>query len=107
MQSLAKLSATTVVNTFPDADAPTAVVGDIRLMLEIQVDVGAEIVRIEKEAVRLEGEIAKAKAKLSNEGFTARAPANVVEQERERLGSNQATLEKLHAQIDKLKRRAA
>ncbi|MEO8005096.1 MAG: valine--tRNA ligase [Betaproteobacteria bacterium] len=107
MQSLAKLSATSVVSTFPDADAPTAVVGDARLMLEIQVDVGAEIVRIEKEAVRLEGEIAKATAKLSNEGFTARAPANVVEQEKERLGSFQATLEKLHAQIDKLKRRAA
>ncbi len=107
MQSLGKLSTATVVKAFPDADAPTAVVGDTRLMLEIQVDIGAEIVRIEKEAVRLEGEIAKAKAKLSNDSFTARAPKNVVEQEKERLGSHQATLEKLHAQIDKLKRRAA
>ncbi len=107
MQSLAKVSETRVVEDFPDTDAPTAVVGDSRLMLEIKVDVGAEISRIEKEVTRVEGEIAKATGKLSNEGFTARAPAAVVAQEKQRLSGFQATLEKLRAQLASLKRRAA
>jgi len=107
MQTLAKLAETRVVEAFPDTDAPTAVVGDMRLMLEIQVDIDAEIARIGKEALRIEGEIAKAKSKLSNEGFVARAPAAVVAQEKERLAGFQATLEKLHGQLAKLKRRAA
>jgi len=107
MQSLAKLSETRVVEAFPDTDAPTAVVGSMRLMLEIKVDVGAEITRIEKEVTRVEGEIAKAEIKLSNAGFTARAPAAVVTQEKERLAGFQATSEKLRAQLENLKRRAA
>ena len=107
MQALARLAETTVVEGLPDTDAPTAVVGETRLMLEIKVDIGAEIARIEKEAVRIEGEVTKANAKLANAGFVDRAPAGVVAQERERLASSQGTLEKLHAQLVKLKRKAA
>ncbi len=107
MQALARLAGTTVVEGLPDTDAPTAVVGETRLMLEIKVDIGAEIARIEKEAVRIEGEVTKARAKLANTGFVGRAPAEVVAQERERLASFQGTLEKLHAQLEKLKRKAA
>jgi valyl-tRNA synthetase len=107
MQPLAKLSETRVVEVFPDTDAPTAVVGSMRLMLEIKVDIGAEISRIEKEVTRVEGEIARAEGKLANEGFTARAPAAVVTQEKERLAGFRATSEKLRAQLANLKRRAA
>ena len=76
-------------------------------MLEIKVDIGSEIARLEKEMTRFEGEIAKSMSKLSNEGFTARAPAAVVAQEKERLAGFQATLQKLRAQLANLKRRAA
>jgi valyl-tRNA synthetase len=71
-------------------------------MLDFQVDTSAERARLQKEVKRLEGEIAKASAKLANPNFVDRAPPPVVAQERERLTSFEATLAKLKAQLDKL-----
>src|SRR6266568_3011444 len=85
------------------SDTPTAVVGDFRLKLIIEVDVAAESARLQKEISRLEGEIAKANAKLSNPSFVERAPSAVVAQEKERLANFSATLGKLRPQLDKLK----
>ncbi len=85
------------------SDTPTAVVGNLRLKLKIEVDVGAERARLQKEISRLEGEIAKARAKLSNPSFVERAPSAVVAQEKERLANFSATLDKLKPQLDKLR----
>lgn len=82
--------------------APVAIVEDYKLMLVVKIDVAAERERLGKEAARLEGEIAKANAKLSNEKFTARAPAAVVNQERERLANFTKLLAKVQEQLDKL-----
>jgi valyl-tRNA synthetase len=105
--ALARLSGASVVDAFPDADAPTAVVGPTRLMLHVKVDVAAEIARIEKDKGRVEAEIARGRAKLANAGFVERAPAAVVVQERERLVQLESTLDKLNAQLQQLKRKAA
>ena len=52
---------------------------------------------------KLEGEMAKAQAKLGTESFVARAPAAVVAQERERLEGYSQTLDRLREQLSRLK----
>jgi valyl-tRNA synthetase len=105
LKALARLSEASVVETLPDAEAPVAVVEDVRLMLHIEIDVAAEITRLDKEATRLRGEIAKATAKLGNASFVERAPAAVVAQERERLAGFEATVGKIEGQLARLRSR--
>ena len=108
LQALAKLSE---IKIFTDEKAwqnaaqaaPVAVVGNLRLCLYMEVDVQAESERLGKELTRLQGEITKAQAKLSNESFIARAPQAVVEQEKERLASFSATRDKIQNQLEQLK----
>ncbi len=103
LQALAKLSELQVVDTLPESPAPVSVSGSTRLMLKVEIDIAAERERLNKEVLRLEGEITKANAKLGNESFVARAPAQVVEQEKERVQNFSATLERLREQLAKLK----
>ena len=84
-------------------DAPMALVGNIKLLLKIEVDVVAERMRLNKEVERLANEIAKARSKLGNESFVARAPAEVVVQEKQRLIGFEQNHEKLVAQLERLK----
>ncbi len=82
--------------------APVAVVGDAQLALFMEVDKDAERVRIAKEIKRVEGEEAKAKAKLGNEAFVAKAPPAVLDQEKKRLADFGAALIKLQEQLVRL-----
>jgi valyl-tRNA synthetase len=105
LKALCKLSDLQIVDEIPaDASAPIAIVGETRLMLQVQIDLAVECERLDKEIARLGTEIGKAKAKLANESFVARAPAAVVEQERKRLQDFVATLEKLEPQRERLRR---
>ena len=103
LQALAKLSEVNIVDDMPaDSMSPVAVVGEIRLMLKVEIDPVAERERLSKEIEKLEKQISIAQNKLSNEGFVARAPAAVVEQEKQRVADFTATLNKLKPQLDKL-----
>jgi valyl-tRNA synthetase len=65
----------------------------------VQIDIEAERTRLSKEVARLEGEITKARGKLSNESFVARAPAAVVEQEKARLAEFETALARVREQL--------
>ncbi|MBL8386216.1 MAG: valine--tRNA ligase [Burkholderiales bacterium] len=102
MMALARLSAVRAVDALPSGPAPTAVAGETRLMLDIRVDVPAELARLAKEIARVSGDLERARAKLANPTFSTRAPAAVVQQERDREASFAATLAKLEEQRARL-----
>ncbi|HYO27748.1 MAG TPA: valine--tRNA ligase [Azonexus sp.] len=103
LQALGKLSEVQIVDDMPaDAMAPVAVVGETRMMLKVEIDVAAERVRLAKEIEKLEKQISIAQGKLANEGFVARAPAAVIDQEKQRVADFTATLEQLKPQLAKL-----
>ena len=77
--------------------------GEIRIPLGDLVDIDKEIARLEKEQKNLQGEIARANGKLNNPGFLNKAPANLVEQEKEKLKVNESKLQALEARIADLK----
>jgi valyl-tRNA synthetase len=104
LTALARLSEVKVFDSdaaFAQAtrNAAVAVQGESRLALFVEVDVAAETERLGKEIARLQGEITKAQAKLGNESFVARAPAQVVAQERQRIADFTATVARLQDQL--------
>jgi len=103
LAALARLSNVTLVNELPQSEAPVAIAGGCKLMLQVEIDVAAERERLSKEVARLEGEVSKATTKLGNPKFVERAPAAVVDQEKRRLEQFNTTLEQVRAQLAKLR----
>ncbi|MFM1866221.1 MAG: valyl-tRNA synthetase, partial [Pseudomonadota bacterium] len=99
---LAKLDSIEIVNSFEKIDAPVALVGDFKLMLNIEIDVEAEKIRLQKEITRIIMEVKKAEGKLSNKAFVEKAPDEVVAQEKERLKTFTIELSKYEEQLSRL-----
>ena len=102
LKALAKLEDVSIVAELPEADAPVMLVDDFKLMLKVEINVAEEVARLSKEINRIEAEIAKANGKLNNESFVARAPDEVVAQEKARVEEFSASLKKLKVQLAKL-----
>ncbi len=67
------------------------------------VDVDKEIARLTKERDGVAREIERAEGKLGNPGFVAKAPTQLVEQEKAKLAVSRDKLQKLDARIEDLK----
>ncbi len=67
------------------------------------IDLAAERARLSKEIDKLAGEIGKIDAKLGNAGFVAKAPPEVVEEQRERRAEADQALAKLRQALDRIK----
>ncbi|MCH9050469.1 MAG: hypothetical protein IIA72_05230, partial [Proteobacteria bacterium] len=66
------------------------------------VDVDKEKARLQGELRKLDGEIDRLENKLANEDFLAKAPAEVVEEQRERRAETQAARARLAEALDRL-----
>jgi valyl-tRNA synthetase len=91
----------------PGTSAAASLTGmDVLVDLTGLIDVEAEIARNKQQATKLQGLIQGKEKKLSNENFVKRAPAEVVEKERESLAQLQSQLESVHAALEELQRNA-
>ena len=96
IQKLAMISELKVVSSADEfsGKAVTLTFNDvvINLPLDSMVDESAEKERIEKEIARLKSEIERSERMLGNEGFVAKAPAKLIEAEKEKLEKNKSLL---------------
>jgi len=77
---------------------------EVFLPLADLIDFDKELERLEKEKAKLEDEIKRVDAKLSNQGFVAKAPAKVVDEEKEKQIKYKQMLENVLERINSLKK---
>jgi valyl-tRNA synthetase len=83
-------------------DAATAVVRDIEAFVLGVVDLDKERDKLGKQREKLAQQVSGLAGKLANEGFVAKAPADVITRERERLADLQRQLASLDAALAEL-----
>lgn len=105
LSKLAKLESIRVLESGEDAPmSATALVGDMQLLVPMAglIDTSAELARLDKEIQRLQGEIKRISGKLSNQGFVAKAPAEVIEKERSKLADYEQALTQFNEQRERI-----
>ncbi|NMZ68810.1 valyl-tRNA synthetase [Pseudomonas peli] len=105
LNKLAKLESVRVLEAGEEAPmSATALVGDMQVLVPMAglIDKDAELARLDKEIARLSGEVQRVGGKLSNEGFVAKAPAEVLDKERAKLAEAEQALSKMVEQRGKI-----
>ncbi len=78
-----------------DGGDPIASVGPVKVLASAEIDAGAVASRLAFHRAKLLSEVERAEGKLANEKFVARAPAELVEEEKVKLERYRAELEEL------------
>ena len=101
---LARLSSMELSTDQPPAGSAQAVIDEATIVLPLAgvIDLDQERARLTKDLEKLDGEIAKIDKKLSNEQFLAKAPEEVVDEQRERRSDALGRRDKLQAAMDRL-----
>ncbi|MCJ2021272.1 valine--tRNA ligase [Methylobacterium sp. E-065] len=100
---LARLSDIAFADAPPKNSVQLLVRGSVAaLPLEGVVDLAAEVARLKKEQAKAQAEIKKVDAKLGNADFVARAPEEIIEENRERRESETARLAKIEEALARL-----
>ncbi|WP_372798928.1 valine--tRNA ligase [Litorivivens sp.] len=103
LTTLAKLDSITVLTEQDQKPmSATQLVGAMELLVPMAdlIDKDAELARLTKEIGRLEKEVQRLAGKLGNEKFVSKAPAEVVEKEKEKLAAQEQSLQKMREQHD-------
>ncbi|NOV04064.1 valine--tRNA ligase [Paenibacillus planticolens] len=85
--------------------AMTSIITGAELFLPLAglIDIAQELVRLDKELQTLHGEVERIEKKLGNEGFVAKAPAKVIEEEKAKLADYADKRDKVIARLAELK----
>jgi valyl-tRNA synthetase len=104
IKRLARVSEISSAETAPQGSVQLVVRGEVAALPLIGViDLAAERARLAKEMQRAEADIARVDAKLGNANFVARAPEEVVEEEKEKRDEAVARREKIAEALERLK----
>jgi len=105
--NLARLSSLAVENVGPKPkSSATAVVNNASIFVSLEgvIDFAKETGRLEKEIKKLAAELTSVSKKLKNEGFLAKAPAEVIEKVRRKQRALLEKQEKLQTNLDKIQK---
>lgn len=88
-------------------ESMSAVIGgaEVFIPLDDLVDYKAEFERLSKEKKRLEGEVARVKGMLSNQGFISKAPAAKIEEEKAKQAKYEEMLEKVIHRLEQIEKK--
>ncbi len=103
---LAKLGSVQIGTNFkkPEFSASAVVQGqEVFVPLKGLIDIEVERGRLEKEIARLEGQLKSVAAKLNNTNFSDKAPAEIIQKEKDKRTNFQETLQKLRANLEQLR----
>ena len=105
LSKLAGLESTQWLNAGEEAPlSATALVGNMEILVPMAgfIDKDAEVARLTKEVEKLHKEAARISGKLNNASFVDKAPAAVVDKEKEKLADYNQSIEKLEIQLEKI-----
>ncbi|MEM7279244.1 MAG: class I tRNA ligase family protein, partial [Pseudomonadota bacterium] len=103
IERLARLQAATVADSAPDGCVTVALQDcAVNLPLAGVIDIDAEKARLTKAFDKSSKEINGLEKKLGNQGFLAKAPEEVIEEQRDRLATGLAERDRLQAALDRL-----
>ncbi|WP_456379537.1 valine--tRNA ligase [Thiolapillus sp.] len=103
---LAKTESVRILEADEEApEAAMALVGEMKLLIPLAdlIDKDAELKRLKKELAKLQSEVERAEKKLSNPGFTDKAPETVVRKEREKLEAARIAMNNLTEQVQRIR----
>jgi valyl-tRNA synthetase len=104
LRRLARLSEITFAAKPPAGSVQLLVRGEIAAMpLKGVVDLAAERARLEKELKKVADDIDRVDKKLGNADFMARAPEEVVDEQREKLAEAEDRRAKINEALERLK----
>jgi valyl-tRNA synthetase len=104
VKRLARLTEISIAPAMPQGAVQLLVRGEVAaLPLKGVIDLAAEKSRLEKEVAKADADIKRVDAKLGNADFMARAPEEVVEEQRERREEAEARRAKILEALERLK----
>ena len=103
IKRLARIDTLTFAKAVPPGSAQI-VLGETTVALPLAgvIDMGTERTRLAREIEKSKAEIKKIDAKLANQNFVAKAPPEVVEENRERRADFEATMKRLQAALKRV-----